>query len=286
MKKELFLSEKTPERKKLLQKIRLLPAKGLFHAVLWEIRMELSEALQYKTGLLMDALLLIGSFLAALFLGSGSSLSSFYQADGAQSGMLLLIGYLFWGNSCAALGCCTGALRGEMQEGTFELRLQSRFPLTLMLFCQLLADTLLHFLIYGSLLAAAALFSGSSLADVRFLFLSLPVLLPCLAGMYGMGLLAGAVGLHAKKTGSLIFLIQTALLFVTNTLTPSAAGPLFLIPFCPGIDIARSLYLYGSASAGACVTLLCVNFAWLLLGNIVFSFCLKRERKYGTWDTW
>ena len=92
MKKELFLSEKTPERKKLLQKIRRLPAKGLFHAVLWEIRMELSEALQYKTGLLMDALLLIGSFLAALFLGSGSSLSSFYQADGAQSGMLLLIG--------------------------------------------------------------------------------------------------------------------------------------------------------------------------------------------------
>lgn len=286
MKKELFLSEKTPERKKLLQKIRLLPAKGLFHAVLWEIRMELSEALQYKTGLLMDALLLIGSFLAALFLGSGSSLSSFYQADGAQSGMLLLIGYLFWGNSCAALGCCTGALRGEMQEGTFELRLQSRFPLTLMLFCQLLADTLLHFLIYGSLLASAALFSGSSLADVRFLFLSLPVLLPCLAGMYGMGLLAGAVGLHAKKTGSLIFLIQTALLFVTNTLTPSAAGPLFLIPFCPGIDIARSLYLYGSASAGAWAALLCVNFAWLLLGNAVFSFCLKRERKYGTWDTW
>lgn len=286
MKKELFLSTKTSERKKLLQSIRLLPAKGLFHAVFWEVRMELSEALQYKTGLFMDALLLIGSFLAALFLGSGSSLSSFYQADGAQREILLLIGYLFWGNSCAALGCCTGTLRAEMQEGTFELRLQSRFPLTLMLFCQLLADTLLHFLIYGGLLAAAALFSGSSPADVRFLFLSLPVLLPCLAGMYGMGLLAGAVSLHAKKTGSLIFLIQTALLFVTNTLTPSAAGPLFLIPFCPGIDIARSLYLYGSASAEAWAALLCVNLAWLLLGNAVFSFCLKRERKFGAWDTW
>lgn len=212
MKKELFLSGKTPERK-LLQRRKLLPAKGLLHAVFWEVRMELSEALQYKTGLFMDALLLIGSFLAALFLGSGSSLSSFYQADGAQSEMLLLIGYLFWGNSCAAL-------------------------------------------------------------------------LPCLAGMYGMGLLAGAVGLHAKKTGSLIFLIQTALLFVTNTLTPFAAGPLFLIPFCPGIDIARSLYLYGSASAGAWAALLCVNFVWLLLGNAVFSLCLKRERKYGAWDTY
>lgn len=105
-------------------------------------------------------------------------------------------------------------------------------------------------------------------------------------GMYGMGLIAGAVSLRAKKTGSLIFLIQTALLFVTNTLTPSAPGPLFLIPFCPGIHIARSLYLYGDASTTVWTALLAVNLAWLLLGNAVFLLCMNRKRRCGAWDTY
>ena len=158
--------------------------------------------------------------------------------------------------------------------------------LTLLLFCRLLASTLLHFLVYGVLLAAAALLTGSSPADGGFLFFSLLLFLPCLAGMYGMGLIAGAVSLRAKKTGSLIFLIQTALLFVTNTLTPTAPGPLFLIPFCSGIDIARRLYLYGYASAGAWAGYLLINLAWCLLGNAVFGLCMRRERRTGAWDTY
>ena len=261
--------------------------KGFLNAVFQEVRLDLKESLQYRPGLLTDAAIFVGSFLAAFFLGSGSSLTSFYRADATQGIMLLLIGYLFWGNSSAALGYCTGTLQGEMERGIFEMRLQSRYPLTLLLFCRLLASTLLHFLVYGILLAAAALLTGSSPADGGFLFFSLLLLfLPCLAGMYGMGLIAGAVSLRAKKTGSLIFLIQTALLFVTNTLTPTAPGPLFLIPFCSGIDIARRLYLYGYASAGAWAGYLLINLAWCLLGNAVFGLCMRRERRTGAWDTY
>ena len=259
---------------------------GFLNAVFQEARLDLKESLQYRTGLLTDASIFVASFLAAFFLGSGSSLISFYRADAAQGVMLLLIGYLFWGNSSAALGYCTGTLQGEMERGIFEMRLQSRYPLTLLLFCRLLASTLLHFLVYGVLLSAAALLTGSSPADGGFLIFSLLLFLPCLAGMYGMGLIAGAVSLRAKKTGSLIFLIQTALLFVTNTLTPTAPGPLFLIPFCSGIDIARRLYLYGYASADAWAGYLLINLAWCLLGNAVFVLCMKRERKTGAWDTY
>ena len=237
--------------------------KGFLNAVFQEIRLDLKESLQYRTSLLSDAAIFVGSFLAAFFLGSGSSLTSFYRADATQGIMLLLIGYLFWGNSSAALGYCTGTLQGEMERGIFEMRL------------------------HGILLAAAALLTGSSPADGGFLFFSLLLLfLPCLAGMYGMGLIAGAVSLRAKKTGSLIFLIQTALLFVTNTLTPTAPGPLFLIPFCSGIDIARRLYLYGYASAGAWAGYLLINLAWCLLGNAVFGLCMRRERRTGAWDTY
>ena len=260
--------------------------KGFLNAVFQEVRLDLKESLQYRTSLLSDAAIFVGSFLAAFFLGSGSSLTSFYRADATQGIMLLLIGYLFWGNSSAALGYCTGTLQGEMERGIFEMRLQSRYPLTLLLFCRLLASTLLHFLVYGVLLAAAALLTGSSPADGGFLFFSLLLFLPCLAGMYGMGLIAGAVSLRAKKTGSLIFLIQTALLFVTNTLTPTAPGPLFLIPFCSGIDIARRLYLYGYASAGAWAGYLLINLAWCLLGNAIFGLCMRRERRTGAWYTY
>lgn len=260
--------------------------KGFFNAVFQEARLDLKEILQYRTGLLTDAAIFVGSFLAAFFLGSGSSLTSFYRADATQGIMLLLIGYLFWGNSSAALGYCTGTLQGEMERGIFEMRLQSRYPLTLLLFFRLLASTLLHFLVYGVLSAAAALLTGSSPADGGFLIFSLLLFLPCLAGMYGMGLLAGAVSMRAKKTGSLVFLVQTALLFATNTLTPSAPGPLFLIPFCSGIDIARRLYLYGHASADAWAGYLLINLAWCLLGNAVFGICMKWECRTGAWDTY
>ena len=57
--------------------------------------LDLKESLQYRTGLLTDAAIFVGSFLAAFFLGSGSSLTSFYRADATQGIMLLLIGYLF-----------------------------------------------------------------------------------------------------------------------------------------------------------------------------------------------
>ena len=144
--------------------------------------LDLKESLQYRTGLLTDAAIFVGSFLAAFFLGSGSSLTSFYRADATQGIMLLLIGYLFWGNSSAALGYCTGTLQGEMERGIFEMRLQSRYPLTLLLFCRLLASTLLHFLVYGVLLAAAALLTGSSPADGGFLFFSLLLFLPSACG--------------------------------------------------------------------------------------------------------
>ena len=163
--------------------------KGFLNAVFQEVRLDLKESLQYRTGLLTDAAIFVGSFLAAFFLGSGSSLTSFYRADATQGIMLLLIGYLFWGNSSAALGYCTGTLQGEMERGIFEMRLQSRYPLTLLLVCRLRASTLLHFLLYGILLAAAALLTGSSPADGGFLFFSLLLFLPCLAGMYGLCLL-------------------------------------------------------------------------------------------------
>lgn len=107
--------------------------KGFLNAVFQEVRLDLKESLQYRTSLLSDAAIFVGSFLAAFFLGSGSSLTSFYRADATQGIMLLLIGYLFWGNSSAALGYCTGTLQGEMERGIFEMRLQSRYPLTLLL---------------------------------------------------------------------------------------------------------------------------------------------------------
>ena len=110
--------------------------KGFLNAVFQEVRLDLKASLQYRTGLLTDAAIFVGSFLAAFFLGSGSSLTSFYRADTTQGIMLLLIGYLFWGNSSAALGYCTGTLQGEMERGIFEMRLQSRYPLTLLLFCR------------------------------------------------------------------------------------------------------------------------------------------------------
>lgn len=49
-----------------------------------------------------------------------------------------------------------------------------------------------------------------------------PILLESL-GMYGIGLIVAGIAIYFKRTGTIVFLIQTALLFVTDTVPTSDA---------------------------------------------------------------
>ena len=50
----------------------------------------------------------------------------------------------------------------------------------------------------------------------------MPILLESL-GMYGIGLIVAGIAIYFKRTGTIVFLIQTALLFVTDTVPTSDA---------------------------------------------------------------
>lgn len=104
----------------------------------------------------------------------------------------------------------------------------------------------------------------------------------CSLGMYGMGLVLDGVAVRYKRAGSLLFLFQLGLLFVTNTL-PSAPGVLAatrVIPLTACNDLIR-LSMTGGDTGGALMALALSSVAWLIVGNVVFHLLLARAKRDG-----
>ena len=260
--------------------------RAYFNAIKWETILGLKEYSRYRIGLLMDFILFTGTFIAIYYFGISSGFSSFYDTSEATGSVLLLIGYIFWQNSSAALGYCTGTISNETSQGIFEVRLQSKYPLEGILFCRLMVSCLLHVITYIGIIAFCGIAVGFNVRDVLVILLSILVSFPALIGMYGIGLIFGSVCICEKNVGSLILIVQTLLLFVSNTLSPSRSQLVNLIPFSCGIDIMRNVYMKLSVSGTSVLSYLFINIIWLVIGCICFRKALKHERTYGSFDNY
>lgn len=104
----------------------------------------------------------------------------------------------------------------------------------------------------------------------------------CSLGMYGMGLLLNGATIKYKRVGSLLFLFQLGLLFVTDTI-PSDSIVLSvtrLVPLTACNDLIR-LSMIGADFVEPAVRLCASSLAWLALGYVVFRFLLFRAKKDG-----
>ena len=95
-----------------------------------------------------------------------------------------------------------------------------------------------------------------------------------------MGLIFGSICVCEKSVGSLVLVIQTLLLFITNTLSPSRNDFVYLIPF------TRKVYLGANISVSLVGTYFIVNIVWMVIGICCFRFALKYEKKYGSFDNY
>ena len=260
--------------------------RGFFNAIKWEMILDLKEYTRYKVSLLMDIVVFTGTFIIIYFLGVSEGFSAFYNIDEKSGNVLVLIGYVFWQKASAALGYCSGTITGETELGIFEIRLQSKYPVEIILFFRLLVSNLIHIVTYVGIFLYSIIVFKCDVSDLLYMIQAVLVSIPCLIGMYGIGLVLGSISVREKNIGSFVMIIQMALLFISNTLSPARNNLVYLIPFSAGIELVRNIYLGQAINIGLIVNYIFGNLIWFAIGVICFRLAINAEKKKGSFDNY
>lgn len=254
-----------------------------FNALKSEIVLNLKDSFSYKIGIFNDILVLGILYFSLVFMGTGSSLSSSYGSKIGDSNTLLLIGYVFWSLSIGAIGSVSSEISSEATKGTLEQKFMAVVPIQWLLLGKFISSILVELLVSIIIAIAASVFVGTKIIVNGTIIISLVL---TVIGMFGMGLILGAIALNEKKIGNILFLIQICLLFVSNTLTKNNFLSHFnkVIPLTNGINIARKSAAINSITSHEWLLLIISSLLWMVIGYIVFtlatSYVKRKEEHY------
>lgn len=257
----------------------------LLNLIKCQLKLDFRRMLNYKISLISDisifAVVIVSTFLTGLDVAFARG----FEIDIISGKMLVLIGFIFWQISSTALGWSAANIRNETVLGTFELKMQSKFPISLMLFFQMLTYVIMSFVVLSIMFIIFILVVGGNIIEVLYIPLSYLVAFPAVLGMYGIGLIIGGISLREKQTGNLTFILQSALIFVSDFI--NVKSRIFnIIPFNAGIKIMRNLYLGNPVEPTLVADYILINIFWLIFGLAIFKVFLKKERKNGSFDSY
>lgn len=250
---------------------------GALRAFYWEMKMEIRRMVRYRFGLLTD--IAVYTLLLLFFLLSDSGQSYGEEYGYADYKELLLVGYLAWMFASTAISSIAQIITGELKQGTFYKKYHSKYPLQFLLFARMAAGQLMQCAV-----AAVILILAAGIGHVKLTFH--PVLLAAAAistiGMYGIGLIAAGMAVFHKRIGSLIYIIQLGLLFITDTL-PTADGISAVTRVLPltSCNLVMRKVVAGQAYGDSMIMLCVTAVGFLAAGILLFSCYLARARKKG-----
>lgn len=251
-----------------------------------ELRITFLSRLQYKVGMISDFIMIVGVFLIAFFFNEGSPLKIYYDISSNDENILFFIGFLFWQFSSLALGFSTSIVSSEASEGILEQKMQSSFKIQILYFIKLIINLLTNFLIILALIILMFFLTNLTIRDIVFFFVSIILNIPAIIGMYGIGLLLSTIVLKEKKSSSLILIVQTLLIFISNVMKPLDNIIVALIPYSLGIEICRKIYLELTVGWELWLGYICINLFWIMIGSFLFGRALKIIRREGAFDTY
>jgi ABC-2 type transport system permease protein len=250
-----------------------------------ELRLDLKRLVGYRVSFISD-LVIFASIIVTTFLsGLDRAFANAFDTSDMTGKMLVLIGFICWQIASTGLGWSANNIRGQMTSGTFELKMQSQFPVELMLFIEMLTYLLVSFISLTCFFIIFLLIIGGGILQIVYIPLTYLVAFPGVLGMFGIGLILGGVSLREKNIGNLVFILQTAMIFVSDFIDVRRRG-FNIIPFNAAIKIMRSVYLSRPVHYTHILDYLLVNIAWVLIGIFVFRSFLATERKKGAFDTY
>ncbi|ABY91646.1 hypothetical protein JCM16816_04740 [Thermoanaerobacter brockii subsp. lactiethylicus] len=252
--------------------------------VIAEIRRSLKESFSYKMGLVSDIVVLTLLYAGLIFMDTGSMLGEYYNNPG-NSKTLLLLGYIFWSYSIAAISGVSSEISIEAVKGTLEQKFMAVIPYPFLIAGNIISSLLLSSIVAAVIIAFSNLIIGVSITVNGKVILSL---LMTLVGMYGMGLILGGLSLIAKRINQLTLLIQILLLFVTDTLSKTSPSSAIscIIPLTVGNDIARKSVSNIVISYNEWLMLILVSMLWFVVGSAIFGMSSRYARKNGLLGTY
>ncbi len=245
--------------------------------IFYEFKMDILRTLRYKMGIVSD--IVVFTLLLCFFFVSDTGHSFTEQYGSGDYKTLLLLGYVAWSFAVAAISTIGTQILTELQRGTLFFKLNSKLPLQLIYIGDLISAVFIQTFVI-------CIYSGITFLffDVKY-FINLPILaalIICTLGMYGIGLIVAGLSLYYKRIGSIVFLIQLFLLFVTDTLPTSAIIIRIsqVIPLTMCNTVIRNSFL--NYSINTSFVWLCISsLAWFIIGYVVFHIFLKCAQKKG-----
>ena len=254
----------------------------IFRACWLEFKLAILRILRYKVSFISDMVVFCVVFFVILFTNDGYGISLAYNGTGAQGKIMLLIGYVYWLFSCTALGTAANVISEEAATGTLETKLLGAAPTPLLLLARLLSGLLYAVVSMVCISTIAGIFGWFHGADAVRLLPSLLIYIPSIFGMFGIGLILGGVALAHKQVGQLTFIIQTAMLLLTDVLSANFPVSNYIVPYGVGMDIARNCYMHNAIEPGSAVFYIGMNAIWFIAGYMVFNKFLYATKRHGT----
>lgn len=242
-----------------------------------QIILDIKERLCYRINLISDLVLFTLIYVAVFYLAASGEST-------AESRFLTLLGYIFWQFNAMALGYSTSTIRLEASRGTLELYIQSKYSIILLMGIRLMISLMISAVTMSGILVFSIAVHILNFSNLVFFLKALVLIVPSIIGMYGIGLMIGAVGLGEKNTGQMVMIIQGTMLFLINMIQTEKFSILHLLPFAPGIVIVQTLYSGQPISALISLGYVGLNLLWLAAGVSFFNVMLERERRYGSFD--
>ncbi|MDD7305279.1 MAG: ABC transporter [Peptoniphilaceae bacterium] len=206
-----------------------------------ELILDIKKITSYKVSFLTDILIFAMVLFSVFITGLDSAFSRSYGININSGKMIVLIGFIFWQISTTALGWSSANIRGQSISGTLELKMQSKYSAELLLFIEMITYLIISFLSFFIIFIIFVLSMKGDFKDIIYILISYLVAIPALIGMYGMGLFMGGIALKEKEVGSLIFILQSALIFLSDV--TAVRSRLFnIIPFNAGIKIKTNVF--------------------------------------------
>lgn len=249
----------------------------MFRIFWYEIKMDFLRTIRYRFGMISDLLVYFVLFTIFMITDSGASYAETYHYGNYKE--LVLLGYVAWIYAISAISNVAGSLQSELTHGTLYKKVSSKYLLQYLFGGLYVSSVLLETITIVIVVIVSRIVWGINFSfHIEFL---LPIILESL-GMYGIGLIVAGIAIYFKRTGTIVFLIQTALLFVTDTVPTNVAilSVTHLIPLTRCNEILRQIAV-GGEYTGMLLGLCMVSFVWLVIGSIFFDIMLKQAKRRG-----
>lgn len=249
----------------------------MLRAIYQNFSIEWKSTIRYAFGFVSD--IVIYGALLVVFMVSDTGQSFGEEYHYADYKVLFLIGYLAWLYAVTAVCSLSRLVTTEIKQGTFYRLCNAKYPLAILLSGKMIAQFVIQSgIVVGLLLAVGVI------GKVRFPFslVLIAVMIISTIGMYGIGMALSGLTIYYKKTGSIIYLVQLGLLFMTDTLPTSdiVAGVTTILPLTTCNAVMRKV-IAGQAYWTEMIFLIFISVICLVLGMGVLQFFYNKARRKG-----